>query len=563
MIVTMRFLLGSLAAVVVITAANGQDAGPARADWPHHGGSQFAWRYSALDQVNTTNVKNLGVAWAFQTGDYGDSLQSTPLVIDGVMYVSTAYAQVFALDAATGRLIWRYKYPLSASVGRSGGKAFRINRGLAVSDGKVFLGTPDNLLVAIDQKTGHELWRVNVDDSNQCGCSITSAPLVVKDKIVVGGSGGDNAHRGYLTAFYAKTGRLAWRWYVIPGPGEKGHETWKGQSWKTGGGSPWLTGSFDPDLNLLYWGTGNAAGDFYAGDRNSGEKKDVNLYTASVVALDPDTGKLRWHFQEVPNDVWDFDSAYECILMDRPVNGRMRKLLVHMNKSGITFVLDRATGEFVGVFSVPEVQTWISGVTEDGKLVGRREPEVGKTMNFCPTPAGAKSWNEMAYSPRTGLIYTPTLEICVDIAAVHQQADEGRFFMSGSWDLKLPPNRQTYSHVDAWDPVTRKRVWSYPYKYVLLASMLATAGDLVFTGNPEGEFFALDARTGAKLWSFQTGAGHRGSSISYSVNGRQFIATPTGWPVTNIGAATQALFPDQVWRNGSTVMAFALPDGSK
>ncbi len=417
--------------------------------------------------------------------------------------------------------------------------------------------------MAIDQKTGHELWRVNVDDSNQCGCSITSAPLVVKDKVIVGGSGGDNAHRGYLTAFYAKTGRLAWRWYVIPGPGEKGHETWKGDSWKIGGGSPWLTGSFDPELNLLYWGTGNAAGDFYAGDRNVGARKDVNLYTASVVALDPETGKLRWHFQEIPNDVWDFDSAYECILMDRVVQGRMRKLLVHMNKSGVTFVLDRTNGEFVGVFTVPELQTWISGVTEDGKLVGRREPELGKTINFCPTPAGAKSWNEMAYSPRTGLIYTPTLEICVDITAEHQAPDEGRFFMSGAWNLKLPPNRKTYSHVDAWDPVTGKRVWSYPYKYVLLASMLATAGDLVFTGNPEGEFFALDARSGAKLWSFQTGAGHRGSSVSYAVNGRQYIATPTGWPVTNIGAATQALFPDQVWRNGSTVMVFALPEGSK
>ncbi len=469
---------------------------------------------------------------------------------------------------ATGRMIWRYKYPLPASAGRSGGEAFRINRGLAVSEGKVFLGTPDSYLVAIDQKTGRELWSVNVDDSNQCGCSITSAPLVVKDKVIVGGSGGDNAHRGYLTAFYAKTGRLAWRWYVIPGPGEKGHETWKGESWKTGGGSPWLTGSFDAELNLLYWGTGNAAGDFYAGDRNVGSKggdseSDVNLYTASVVALDPDTGKLRWHFQEIPNDVWDFDSSYECILIDRAVQGRMRKLLVHMNKSGVTFVLDRVNGEFVGVFTVPEVQTWISGVTEDGKLVGRREPELGKTMNFCPTPAGAKSWNEMAYSPRTGLIYTPTLEICVDITAEHQAPDEGRFFMSGSWDLKLPPNRTTYSHVDAWDPVTGKRAWSYPYKYVLLASMLTTAGDLVFTGNPEGEFFALDARTGAKLWSFQTGAGHRGSAVSYAVNGKQYIATPTGWPVTNIGAATQALFPGEVWRNGSTVMVFALPDGSK
>jgi alcohol dehydrogenase (cytochrome c) len=234
-----------------------------------------------------------------------------------------------------------------------------------------------------------------------------------------------------------------------------------------------------------------------------------------------------------------------------------------MNKSGLTFVLDRTSGEFLGAFSVPEVQNWMTGVTENGKVVGRREPELGKTMNFCPTPAGAKSWNEMAYSPETGLIYTPTLEICVDITAEHQPPDEGRFFMSGAWDLKLPPNRATYSHVDAWDPITRKRVWSYPYKYVLLASILATAGNLVFTGNPEGEFFALDARSGARLWSFQTGAGHRGSAVSYSIGGRQYVATPTGWPSTNIGALTQTLFPDQLWRNGSTVMAFALPAESK
>ena len=555
----MRFSLGLLV-FVVACAQDGGISGATQSDWPHHGGSQFAWRYSALDQINTANVKSLAAAWAFQTGDYGDSLQSTPIVIGGVMYISTSYAQVFALDAATGRLIWRYKYPL-AGAEQSDGEAFRINRGLAVSDGKVFLGTPDSFLVAIDQKTGSEVWKVAVDDSNQCGCGITSAPLVVKDKVIVGGSGGDDAHRGYLTAFYSKTGHLAWRWYVIPGPGEKGHETWKGESWKTGGGSPWLTGSFDAELNLLYWGTGNAAGDFYAGDRKVESKNGVNLYTASVVALDPDTGKLRWHFQEIPNDVWDFDSAYECVLIDRMVEGRVRKLLVHMNKSGITFVLDRVTGEFVGVFTVPELQTWISGVTKDGKLVGRRDPELGKTMNFCPTPVGAKSWNEMAYSPRTGLLYTPTLELCVDITAEHQAPEEGRSFMSGNWTMTLPPNRETYSHVDAWDPVTRKRVWSYPYKYVLAASMLATAGDLVFTGNPEGEFFALDARTGTKLWSFQTGAGNRGSAVSYAVNGKQYIATPTGWPMTNVGSLTQALFPDQVWRNGSTMMVFALPDG--
>ena len=552
-----------LLALTTAWAQDGSTRGATHADWPSHGGTLSAWRFSALDQINTANVKNLAPVWAFQTGDYADSLQSTPIVVDGLMYVSTGVGQLFALDAVTGRLIWRYKYPLPAGAGRAGGEAFRINRGVAVGDGKVFLGTPDSYLVAVDQKTGDEVWRVNADDSNQCGCSITSAPLVVKDKVIVGGSGGDNAHRGYLTAFNTKNGRLAWRWYVIPGPGEKGHETWKGDSWKIGGGSPWLTGSFDADLNLVYWGTGNAAGDFYAGDRYVRGEHGVNLYTASVVALDADTGRLRWHFQEVPNDVWDFDSSYECILMDRELKGRMRKLLVHMNKSGLTFVLDRTSGEFLSAFSVPEVQTWMKGVTEDGKIVGRREPELGKTMNFCPTPAGAKSWNEMAYSPRTGLIYTPTLEICVDITAEHQPPEEGRFFMSGAWNLKLPPNRETFSHVDAWDPISGKRVWSFPYKYVLLASMLATAGDLVFTGNPEGEFFALNARTGAKLWSFQTGAGHRGSAVTDSVNGRQYVATPTGWPVTNVGALTQVLFPDQIWRSGSTMMVFALPAGSK
>jgi alcohol dehydrogenase (cytochrome c) len=559
----MRFLCALLSAALF--AQDTPPAGATRSDWPHHGGTQMSWRYSALDQINATNVRNLAPAWIFQTGDYGDNLQATPIVVDGVMYISTPYGQVFALDGANGRLIWQYKYALARGFARPGSQsAFRQNRGVAVGDGKVFLGTADNYLVAIDRRTGREVWKVNIDDSKQCGCNISAAPLVVKDKVIVGGSGGDGAHRGYLTALSTRTGRLAWRFYVIPGPGEKGHETWKGDSWKFGGGAPWMTGSFDPELNLVYWGTGNAAGDFYAEDRYAGGADGVNLYTASVVALDADTGKLRWHYQEVPNDLWDFDSAYECVLIDREVKGRLRKLLVHMNKSGLTFVLDRVTGEFLGVFSVPEVQTWISGVTETGKLVGRKEPQLGKTMNFCPSPAGAKSWNQMAYSPRTGLIYTPTLEICVDITANRQEPQEGRFYANGSWGLRLPPGRDTYSHLDAWDPIAGKRVWSYPYKYVLLASVLATAGDLIMTGDPEGNFFALDARTGARLWTFQTGAGHRGSAVAYSVNGRQYIVTPTGWQSSITGSMTAALFPEgQTWRNGSTLVAFALPEGSK
>lgn len=553
----MRFLL----ILALTTAAAAQTGGPAGADWPHYGGTQLSWRYSSLDQINTGNVARLSPAWIFQTGDYAENLQSTPLVVGGTMYLITPRARVFALDAASGRELWRYEYaPARAGIPGSEG-TFVQNRGLAVSAGLVLFGTIDNSLVALNTRTGREVWKVAVDDPRQCGCNIGAAPLVVKDKVIVGGNGGDDAHRGYLTAFYVKSGRLAWRWYVVPGPGEKGHETWKGDSWKFGGGAPWLTGSYDPELNLVYWGTGNAGSDFYDAERVAGgnKSKDVNLYTASVVALDADTGKLRWHYQEIPDDVWDFDSSYESILIDRELKGRMRQLLVHMNKSGLTFVLDRATGEFLGVFSTPEVRTWISGVTEDGRLVGRKEPQPGKTLNYCPGVAGAKSWNSMAFSPRTGLLYAPVNEMCNNVTATTNAGREGSDFMNGRFEMTLPPNRTTFSHLDAWDPVTGKRIWSYPYKFVLLASVLATAGDLVFTGDPEGLFFALDARTGSKLWSFQTGAGNRGSSIAYSVNGRQYIATTTGWQNSLVGGGAAALFPDQDWRLGSTLVVFALP----
>jgi alcohol dehydrogenase (cytochrome c) len=241
----------------------------------------------------------------------------------------------------------------------------------------------------------------------------------------------------------------------------------------------------------------------------------------------------------------------------------MRKLLAHMNKSGVTFVLDRITGEAVRAFSVPEVTTWISGVTEDGKLIGRREPEVGKPVNVCPSVGGAKSWNSMAYSPRTGLLYVPVIEMCNSITANPQEPQEGRFHSNGGMTLNLPPNRTTYGHVDAWDPLTGKRAWSVAYQLPLLASMLATSGDLVFTGDPEGNFFALDARNGSKLWSFNTGAGHRGSAISYSVNGRQYVVTPSGWQGSITGGFIASQFPDQTFRTGSALIAFALPEGSK
>jgi alcohol dehydrogenase (cytochrome c) len=532
--------------------------GATRADWPFYGGTQLAWRYSALDQVNTTNVKKLAVAWAFQTGDYDQGLQATPLVADGVLYLSTTHSWVFALDAGTGKMLWQYKYPLPRGAGGN-----IQNRGVAVGAGKVFVGTYDDYVVALDQKTGAEVWKAATNDSKQCGCSITAAPLFVKDKVIVGTAGGDSAFRGYLTAFDAKTGRLAWRFFTIPGKGEKGNETWKGDSWKFGGGATWMTGSFDPGLNLVYWGTGNAASDMYSANRFSGEGEGANLYTSSIVALDADTGKLKWYYQEIPKDVWDYDSAYECLLIDREVKGRMRKLLVHINKGGYAWALDRTNGEFISAYPIVDNHTWLTGMTEDGKILGRVEPAEDKPTLICPGPDGGKSWNQVAYSPRTGLMYTPTLEICSDSVSREQEAVEGRGFLGGTWSHRGPANGPAYSHVDAYDPVTGKRVWSMRYKYALLASMLATGGDLVFTGDPEGNFFALDAKTGSKLWNFQTGGGHRGSAISYSVNGRQYIATPTGWG-SIAGRSMVSIWPEaDTFRPGSTLMVFALPEESK
>jgi len=526
--------------------------GATTADWPHYGGSYRSWRYSALDQVNAGNVRRLTPAWVFQTGDPDGGLQVTPIVVDGVMYLSTSHNRIFALDAATGRVLWRYDFPLPRDFVTFYGP---WNRGVAVAHGLVFMGTIDNHVVAVDQKTGRETWRVNVEDASQCGCNSTGAPLVVKDKVIVGVTGGDSAHRGYINAFDARTGRHVWRFWTIPGTGEKGNETWPGESWKFGGGSSWMTGSYDPEQNLVYWSVGNPAADFYGGSR-----KGDNLYTDSVVALDPDTGKLKWHFQQVPHDVWDYDTAYENVLIDLPVQGRMRKLLVNVNKGGVTFVNDRVTGQFVSAWKLVKHINWIKDVDDAGRLVGRNEPIVGKTVTICPSIAGGRSWNQAAYSPRTGLFYSTALEWCQDVTATPEEPREGQVFFGGSFTARHPPGEEAYSHLDARDPVTGKTAWSYRSKYPLLASVLATGGDLVFTGDPEGFFFALNARTGEKLWTFQTGSGNRGSPIAYSVRGKQYVATPSGWG-SAIAGVMQMFWPDTAkLTGGSTLFVFALPE---
>lgn len=327
-----------LLAVVLCGLALGAEVTPKRLNesrsephnWLSYYGSYDAWRYSELDQVNRGNVKKLIPVWTFQTGEIDGGLQSSPIVVDGVMYITGAWNRVFAIDAVTGEELWHYYHPRTEEIP---GLYGTWNRGVAVGHGLVFMGTLDNKLVALDAESGREVWQVEIENAKQCGCNITGAPLLVKDKIVTGVTGGDSAHRGYISAFDAKTGRHAWRFWTIPGPGEPGNDTWKGDSWKFGGGSSWITGSYDPELDILYWGVGNPAADFYGESR-----KGDNLYTDSIVALDPDTGKLIWHYQEIPYDVWDWDSAYEIVLVDLEYGGEKRKLLVNPNKGGFTWV---------------------------------------------------------------------------------------------------------------------------------------------------------------------------------------------------------------------------------
>lgn len=550
---TVAMFVSALASSQNVTSERLVNASSEPESWLSYGGNYSAWRHSALDQIDRTNVSELKVAWAFQLGDVEGGLQATPLVADGTMYLIGPNNRVFALEAATGRRRWSYFHSFPAD-------AVPIytaqNRGVALGHGQVYFGTADNFVIALDAKTGEEVWKVNVEDSKRFGCNITSAPIVIKDLVIVGSTGGDSAHRGHIVAFDAKTGRLRWRFNTIPGPGEKGNETWSGDSWKLGGGAAWMTGSYDPELDLLYWGIGNPSSDLY-GEGRLGE----NLYSDCVVAIDPDTGEVVWHFQEVPHDVWDYDSAYEAILVDMPVNGTMRKLLLHPNKGGYFYVLDRTDGSFIAAWAFSDSINWTTGLDENGVPQGRYEPVLGKATRICPNAAGARSWNQASYDPEASLIFNIGVEWCSMVLAREQEPEIGEAFLAGEFGKVVPPEgRDITTQLMAHHPLTGERKWSYSSKYPLLASVLSTAGGLVLTGDPAGQFFALDAATGKKLWSFETGSGHRGSPIAYAVEGKQFIAAPSGW-----GSLVAAWFPG-IWpetedfTSGATVFAFTLPE---
>ena len=546
LLVTLATAICTLAAEVTPERLENAEKEPH--NWLTYGGTYKAWRYSPLDQINRGNVRKLAPVWALQVGELTGGIQSTPLVADGVMYLIGPWNRIFALDAATGEEIWHYYYPKPKNVTFYG----TWNRGLAIGHGLVFIGTMDNHLLALDAKRGREVWKVEIEDADQCGCNITGAPLVVKDKVITGVSGGDSAHRGYLDAYDVKTGRRAWRFWTIPGPGEPGHETWEGDSWRYGGAGTWLTGSYDPELDLLYWTVGNPTPDMYGDDREGD-----NLYTNSVIALDPDSGKLRWYYQEIPHEVWDFDSAYESILVDLDYKGRMRKLLVNPSKSGFTWVLDRTNGEFLNAWSLVENYNWIERIDEKGNLIGRLEPEVGVGKFICPSMAGGRGWNHGAYSPKTGWFYSTGNEWCNILRARPEEPRPGKVFMGGEAEMRPPPGGKPSAHLGAYDPITGQRQWTYRPKYPLADSQLVTGSNLLFTGDYEGRFNAFDATTGKKLWSFRTGAAHRAGPITYAVDGRQYVAAPSG----SSAAGLASLWPElKDSPAGSTLFVFALPE---
>lgn len=494
---------------------------PNAANWLMYSGTYSSQRHSGLKQINTANVKSIAPKWIYHVPG-ATRLETVPLVVDGVIYLSQPN-EVYAIDGRSGRLIWEYHHEPAIDRGP--------NRGVAVYGNRVYVGTPSAELVALDSRSGNLLWKIKLAEQGE-GYWCPVAPLALKDRVIVGIAPGDHGLNGWLDAYDAATGERLWRWNVVPKPGEAGSETWAGDSWKTGGGDTWLTGSYDPELNLIYWGTGNPAPDF-----NGDLRKGDNLYTESMIALEADTGKLKWFFQFTPHDVHDWDAVEIPVLVDAPVGGRMRKLLVQANRNGYYYVLDRINGQFITGTPFVRLLNWATGLTPEGRPV--RVPGVVPTLQgtkTCPASAGATNWMSPAYSPATGLFYVVAQEGCgINTKSMDIFRPGGFAFMATGYIES--PEEPWQMHVRAVEVATGKLVWDYPQigskRYG--AGLLSTAGGLLFAGDDQGGFTALDARTGKPLWHFNTGQQITASPIAYSFKDKDYVAIAAGSNVVAFG----------------------------
>ena len=516
-------------------------------NWLTYSGGYFGQRYSELDQIAPDNVGDLELQWVYQAPVMGP-WQASPIVVDGVMYLSQRPNDIVALDARTGRVYWIYRHPTSpdhlACCGAN-------NRGVAVLGDKVYMATLDAHVVAIDATTGTELWSVEVADM-RLAYAFTLAPLAVEGKIIVGSTGGDQGIRGFIAALDAETGEEVWRFHTIPGPGEPGHETWEPcppdpetycdpEAWKHGGAAAWLTGSYDPELNLIYWGTGNPGPDY-----NREQRPGDNLYSCSVVALDADTGELRWHFQFTPADLYDYDSVQIPVLADITRNNTEFKVMLWANRNGFYYILDRATGRFLTGLPFVSVN-WAEGLDDSGRPVETPQPPSSPTY---PGLLGATNWYSPAYSPRTELFYVPAWEGYASVfAAVPQEYVAGRYFTGRTIDgfprtynpvPDAPVLPLTRGPINDWtevsgqgailalDALTGEQRWKFELTDVITSGLLTTASDLLFTGLRSGYFQAHDAGTGDLLWKTSLGGQISNGPMTYAVDGRQYVAVISG-----------------------------------
>lgn len=535
-----------------VDAARLLGAGGEGDNWLTYGRTYDEHRFSPLQQITATNVAGLKAAWHFDLPVDARAQESTPLIIDGVMYVTAAWSRVFALDAATGAVKWTYDPQVP---GHTGIQACCdvVNRGLAAWGGRVFLGALDGRLIALDTSTGKPVWEVSTIAPGS-RATITGAPRIIKGKVIIGNGGGELNARGYVSAYDADSGKLIWRFYTVPGkPGVKdgaasddileklASKTWRGEWWKRGGGGTvWDAMAYDPQLNLLYFGTDNG-GPWNKTFRSPGSSDD--LFITSIVAVNADTGEYAWHFQNTPGEEWDYSATQSLVLADLPIEGQQRHVIMQAPKNGYFYVLDRQTGKPISIHQYVDALNWSKGIDQ---VTGRpqlnpqaRYDKTGKPWIGTPGPGGGHNWMPMSFSPQTGLVYIPVIEVSYPYIAQksYQQTpltfnigvDENANSLPQDPVIKAAALKGLKGHLSAWDPVTQKEVWRAEVPYPWNGGTLATAGHVVYQGDAMGRFNAYQDSDGKPLWSVQTGTGILAPPISYAVAGKQYIAVETGW----------------------------------
>ncbi|MGB7845815.1 MAG: PQQ-dependent dehydrogenase, methanol/ethanol family [Candidatus Acidiferrum sp.] len=491
---------------------------PVSANWLSYNGDYTGRRYSTLHEINVSNVSQLRAQWAFHVSN-SNRLEVTPVVVDGIMLLTSAN-DAYALDAQTGRTLWHYARPITE--GLIDDASQHHNRGVGIWHSRIYMETDNAHLLCLDASSGHLLWDVAYTDGNP-NYGATSAPLVVKDRVLVGTSGGDDGVRGFVAAYDAETGKEAWRFWTIPAPGEFGSSSWPGDSWKLGGGTTWMPGTFDPELNMIFWGTSNPAPDFDGGPRPGDD-----LYTDCLLALDADTGKLQWYFQFTPHDLFDYDAVETPMLVDAVFKGQPRKLVVEANRNGFLYVLDRTNGKFLSATRFAEKLNWSTGIDAAGRPIGTQLKPTETGTRICPGMVGATNWHSPAFSPETSMLYFMALESCDIYMTKAQKFVPGQTYYATG--VRRSESDQNEKILLAYSIDGDKPAWRYVQSGEghSSAGVMTTAGGLVFFGDDARSFEAVDAATGKPLWHFNTGQNISASPMTYAVNSKQYVAIAAG-----------------------------------